>query len=47
MTRPGLEAALKTAASDKSAARRARSLRQFQFWTAIAFEIEARTHFPH
>ncbi len=45
MTRYGLEAALKTAANEKSSARRARSRRRFQFWTAIASEIEARSHF--
>lgn len=44
MTRYGPEAALKTAAGEKSGARRARSRRRFQFWTAIASEIEARSH---
>jgi hypothetical protein len=46
MTRYGLETALKTAASEKSSARRARSRRRFQFWAAIVSEIEARSHFP-
>jgi hypothetical protein len=46
MTRYGLESALKTAASEKSSARRARSRRRFEYWTAIASEIEARSHCP-
>ena len=44
MTRYGLKASLKTTASEMSSARRARSRRRFQFWTAIASEIEARSH---
>ena len=44
MTRYGVEAALKTAVREKSSARRSRSRRRFQFWTAISSEIEARSH---
>ena len=46
MMRYGREAALKTAATEKSSARHACSRRRFQFWAAIASEIEARSHFP-
>lgn len=45
MTRYGVEAALKAAASEKFSARRARNRRRFQFWMAICSEIEARSHF--
>jgi hypothetical protein len=46
MTRYRPEAALKTVATEKSSARRARSRRRFQFWAAIASEIKVRSHFP-
>jgi hypothetical protein len=46
MARYGEEAALKRAASEKSNARRARSRRRYQFWTAVASEIEVRSRCP-
>jgi hypothetical protein len=45
VTRHALEAALKTTASQMSSTRGGRSRRRFQFWTAIASDIEARSHF--
>ena len=46
MRRSSPEAALRIAVSEKLSARRGRSRRRFQFWTEIASEIEARSHFP-
>jgi len=46
MTRHGPEAALKATAAEISSARRARSRQRYQFWTAIASEIEVRSHLP-
>ena len=43
-TRHGLEVASKRAANEKSNARRARSRQRFEFWAAIAVEIETRSH---
>jgi hypothetical protein len=44
VTRHGLEVAVKSAANEKSNARRARNRERFEFWAAIAVEIEARSH---
>ena len=46
MARYGPQVAVKRAVGEKSSARRLRSRRQFQFWSAIASEIEARFHSP-
>jgi hypothetical protein len=45
IARYGQAAALKRAASEKLDARRARSRRRFQFWMAIAMEIQVRSRF--